>query len=810
MAITPILLKSQTPFNSIKNLIVKLLKSITRLRRSRKGRIMLLALFAFSTFCLNGQNVAMHFSRSDEQLRPPRGIIPGPEFTIEGWYKTASNSTFPTCVGSQGEVLWVMGNDTSSDQLMLGECNGELFFNIKSSISVGTGAYLAGAPGQIRGGWHHIAVTGTRSNPTSNQINIELYLDCNPVPILIVNKVELARNDEITFGFNHIDTSYETYRGEMDDLKIYVLPVDPIVLFDQKRCIPDKIPEGLVAYYAFDDGDPGNNNTALVSVTDFAGNANDAKHLNFSMMGSTSNYITATSPIFPRMSYHCPIISGIPFQTPNLTQTCGGTPVHLCIVDQKQNHLQQPPPHLDIVNWVYSTDNGNTWNVIDPLLENLTCGGTPPSSFSIDCTTSNLGYEDWDIRGELKFKDGADECIHYTKSTPFRVCCDLSDIVIQGSNNHPTGSSNHPPDLLCDGDLVDFSINLSPNYPFLSNQASGIEIKWNYNGTSLPQFTDLTFFSYTGITVDATTGACFQAEIEFHACDKRAQVDFCFPVDPLPICGTIDSMQQPTMLKEISSSPKVYEICPGQDAALKMDDPTQFMNCIPTWQYSFDQISWTDMGTTNSRQNTNILPSAFWPSNNIYYRIECRPIRDPSGCEPCYSNVLEIRLTQGLSPGSVTGADMFCSGDINTLQHLGHDPSLTNQWICNGIPVGTGAPTLPADNTGCYWVESSNACYTVETPKFCTMACKINAAISCPDVCPRPGVAVTMSACDSSDSCGKPLSYTWQVSGSSAPIINDCDITHVPDVGGTTYSVTVTNSIGCTGTASYNLIPCAQ
>ncbi len=253
-------------------------------------------------------------------------------------------------------------------------------------------------------------------------------------------------------------------------------------------------------------------------------------------------------------------------------------------------------------------------------------------------------------------------------------------------------------------------------------------------------------------------------------------------------------------------NPKIYEICPGDDAALKIDNP--FQNCIPTWEFSFDLLNWAPLGSTNSIQNTNILPTSSWPGSNIYYRIECNPFNDPSGCEPCYSDTLEIRLINQPSPVTVTGPTQFCFGGSASLSFSGGGVGLTHQWYCNGIPVGNGTSPLNATDGGCYWVESTDGCFVVESPLYCIDACVVEAKISCPNTCPRPGVPITLSACDSSDSCGLPLTYNWTVTGSNVPTINGCMITHIPDPGGTTYTVTVTNSLGCSSTVSTTIVPC--
>jgi len=743
---------------------------------------------------LSAQNVAMHFDGRDDYIVTDPAPPIGYEIVIAGWFNSTSSSTTTTCTGKSGEILWHLG-DGLDEYLILGECNGELFLYHKLNR---TPTYLpAGPSGQIRGGWHHIAVYLTRVSGSPTKLDVEVRLDC--VPVIGGSFNEWAYDKFHLGGLPRtVINDYSYYDGEIDDIKVYGKPIDPTLVCDTKRCIPNTFSgTGLAAYYSFDEGDPGNDNRSPGVVMDHTGNGYDAKPVDFNLQGLASNYIDATSPVFPRTDLFCPIITSVPFQADTLTQVCGGEPVHLCIKDTA-NALISRPVHFDTLTWVYSS-GGSSFTVIDTLLGNLTCGVTPASSFQIDCTTSSLGYEDWDVRGDFKFKDGADSCFHQTKSIPLRICCGLDDLYIEGSNTDT---------LLCDMDTTDFTIDLLPNYPFLTNAASGVTIDWSYNGTPLPQFADQTSFNYNNIIIDVTQGACFKAKVDFPICGKMADLDLCFPIDPMPICGTIDTMMMPTPLNQISSNPKVYEICPGDDAALKIDQP--FMNCIPTWQYSFDLATWVDMGSTNSQQNTNILPTSAWPGSNIYYRIECRPINDPSGCEPCHSDTLEIRLAAPLVAGTVLGKPMVCKGDRLLLTHTGFDPTLTHQWYCNGMPVGNGRSTFTATMTGCYWVESTDGCQIISTPKYCTEFCEVVAVISCPDVCPRPGVPITLSGCDSFDTCGKALSYQWQVTGSTPPTINGCSITHVPDPGGTTYTLIVINAIGCADMKSVTIVPCAQ
>ena len=440
-------------------------------------------------------------------------------------------------------------------------------------------------------------------------------------------------------------------------------------------------------------------------------------------------------------------------------------------------------------------NNGSGWVDLNATTFNGFCFAVPPNELTIDCTTNNLGYEDWDIRGEFTVNQsgGPGSCVYYSNIASLNICCPLDmtqvDVVVSDPNN-----------LLCDQDVVNYQVQLNSVYPFISNVATGITLDWYYNNVLIP-FPNQTSFSYPA-TIDINDGACFKVSIS--SCGKQEDFEECFTIDPIPQCGTITDAMMPNNLIPISTD--LYEICPENDAALRIDLP--FTDCIPTWQYSCDQSNWSDLGSTNTIQNTNILPSILCSGTDIWYRIECKPLSDPSGCDPCYSNEIKIRLNQISSPGTITGANFVCTGSTNQLTHNNLDPSLAHQWYCNGIAVGNGSATLDAAEGGCYWVESTNTCHTIVTPSYCIDKCEINPVISCPDVCPRPGVGVILSACDSKDSCGSSLSYQWSVSGSNTPIINGCTITHVPDPGVNTYSVTVTNALGCTATTSANITPC--
>lgn len=757
-----------------------------------------LSLFLFFILFFSIQNIqsqcdnrSLFFDGVDDYVEINPGPLTTLPFTVEFFARSYSTSSQASCNSSQGETLFWMGT-SPTDFVKIAECNGELFVEAGDGSRV-RGFSTSGAP-RIRNGLRHIAMT--IQNAGSNY-KMDLYVDC--VNVLTTNNLETfsLSAPRIVLGQNGNQSGpLESFEGEIDDFRIWNVRRNTNDLCTFKDCIPPSGSPDLLAYYKMDQGMPGGNNTGISTLINDVSSGPPAVLNNFGLQGSTSNFDCSNSNlIHPDLNKAILKITDYPARAQQVTQICSGDPVHFCL---SLNGLPIAPNPDISVTW--EVNDGSGWTSLDPAIFNGFCFGVPPGELTIDCSASTTGQTTLLFRVVSSLPNtnsGGQACEYITAEFPLDVCCPVEPTTVDVATGYPN-------DLLCDGDQVSFNVSLN-SYPFITSPATGVTIDWTFNGQALP-YANQSGFIYT-TTADATQGACFEATVRF--CGKTGTFETCVPVDPIPKCGTIDTLMKPTPLTRIGND--VYEICPGQDAALKINDP--FTDCIPVWQYSFTSgpgAVWTDMGTSNAQQNTNILPTSLWPGNNIFYRIECRPLSDPSGCEPCYSNIIEIQLKQGPSPGTISGNNFICFGDFTTLTHSGLDPTLTHQWICNGQPVGTGGPTFNATEGGCYWVESSDDCHAISTGKFCLDVCIIEPIISCPNVCPRPGVPITLSGCASKDNCNQNLSYSWSVTGANPPTINGCMITHIPDATGSTYTLTVTNALGCSATTSTTIIPCEE
>jgi hypothetical protein len=749
--------------------------------------------FASLTFKSYAQcpNRALSFDGSDDFLEVNPGPITGLPLTVEFFAQSRSTSNQTTCSSNMGETLFWMGT-SPGDFLRIAECNGELF--IETGNSSGTQGFPATGSPSVRTAMRHIAIS---LSPSGSDFQADLFIDCINVLSQTIPAFTLS-NPGIVLGQNGtLAGPLNSFRGEMDDFRSWNSSRSVADLCTFRKCLPANGSPDLLLYFKMDEGLPSGSNLGLTSLVDNVSNGPVGTINNFDLIGGSSNFICSRSGlIYPDLNEVELNITDYPSRTTAVNKICSGDPVHFCL--ELDGMPIAPNPDISVV---WEVNDGSGWVALPSTIFNGFCFGVPPGEITIDCSSSLTGEETLQFRIISTVSTGPSSvpCTYISKEFSLDVCCPVepSSVMV---------GTGYPGDLLCDGDPVTFNVSLN-SYPFITALASGVSIDWKFNGVPI-SFSNQASFSFPA-TADVTAGACFEATVNF--CGKTGVFETCIPIDPIPVCGEIDTLMKPTALTKIGSMPDVYEICPGQDAALKIKTP--FTDCNPTWQYSFSNgpgAVWIDLGSSNSQQNTNILPTSLWPGSNIFYRIECRPLSDPSGCEPCYSNVIEIRLKQGPSPGAISGNNYICFGGSTTLTNTGLDPTLSHQWICNGRPVGTGSPTLAATEGGCYWIESMDDCYSIQTNKFCLDVCIIEPIISCPDVCPKPGVAITLDGCSSTDSCNQGLTYSWSVTGSNAPTINGCAVTHIPDPTGSTYTLTVTNSYGCTASTSVTIIPCEE
>ena len=258
----------------------------------------------------------------------------------------------------------------------------------------------------------------------------------------------------------------------------------------------------------------------------------------------------------------------------------------------------------------------------------------------------------------------------------------------------------------------------------------------------------------------------------------------------------------------------VYEICDGLDAQL-ITNLEDYDNCLPQWEYSFDLTHWTDLGRTNTVQNTNILPADEWPDStatSIFYRVSGPTAQEPSACTTCQSNLVEIRIAPPPETIEVDGIFAFCENFTNTLTITNPMPDLTYTWFCDNVEVATGTTyTYYADESKDFKIKAEDACLIITNRRFAVDFCDFTAVVTCPllpNDCACLGEPITVWARGLSKCENENYSYQWTIDG----LVQHEDspyITFIPKADGSVYQAEIVDLVnGCIDVAEGRITPC--
>jgi len=792
--------------------------------------ILFALLFAGNT--LSAQNNALDFGGDGDYitLTPINGFPTGPvsDFTVEMWFiSTATGITPGTCNGDFRR-LFALGNAANSTLFEVGECNGILsVFRF-----TGLGGNLLQIPGSIRDNqWHCLSVV--------NSANLlEVFLDGNSV---LTDATVLGPHNISIFQVGHglasagAPSPGEDWKGGIDEVKLWNTALPAAQLTACSHCVLTGSEPNLVAYWQFDQGvaggdnitvgaNPGNPITQAMDAS-FSGsnsgflNPFSASPAGFDLMGPTSNFVSSGAPLVYPNYNNLSVFIFDPIQMVGIPWVCNGDGTHFAIIDQNGNVPQAAGGVT--VDWFYSDDGGNNWPgiLVPPPFSSFQFAVQANGATAITCPDiAGLGYVDRQFRAIITVQG---QCPYTTQPATLRIFCEVTQANVQVAST--------PAAPLCEGDQATFNVSLTTNMP-APGSSNFVHINWclivgGGLPVPLPQYDDLPGFTYpaSGTYLVGTQDICFKATVSNLGCASLTG-QACIHVDPDPVCGYIAGLPvaNPTNLTLIGIIPwPIYEICPGNDAFVGVNPTTlpPFTNCNPQWQYSFGPFpfTWINMGFSNPVQNTNILPAHFtppWPAGqtNIYYQIECLPLSSTSNCDPCFSNIVEIRLKPPIAQPLITiSSSVICNGGFATLNVQPIDPLVTQYtWYCNGAIIGWG-PSITVSSQACYWVVATDGCSSATSDRICLQVCTAVAIMKCPqdNPCVIPNLPITIDGCMSYSTCGGPLTYFWTWNnGTYVSGQGTCQLVHIPDPNGTLYTLTVVDSNGCSHTAQGSIKPC--
>lgn len=196
-------------------------------------------------------------------------------FSIEAWVRVTSFTQEWQTVISKGEQGPRIHRFGSTNLIAFGTGPGD---DLASTVSVNDG------------NWHHIAAT-------CNNGFKSLYVDGVLQGTQTVSIPLATNNDNVRIG-SQIDSyiPVRAFHGDIDDVRFWNVARSNVEINNSKDCELNGSETGLVAYYNFNQGNDGSNNSTETILLDSSSNGNNGTLNNFALTGTSSNWL-AGSPV---------------------------------------------------------------------------------------------------------------------------------------------------------------------------------------------------------------------------------------------------------------------------------------------------------------------------------------------------------------------------------------------------------------------------------------------------------------------------------------------------------------------------------
>lgn len=223
------------------------------------------------TSCPDTINVAMDFDGVNDKISIPNhpAMVP----------TTSSSMTIET---------WIYPRDVTpgSADILVAAANNLYFARLVSGhVQVFTGSFVATPAILPSLTWSHVAAV---FEPTSVKIYINGSLEFESA----ITHNSVNAGNPISIGATLLNNDY-ALNGKMDDLRFWnYARSEAQILTDMMQEVKGD-ESGLVAYYNFNQGVPGGNNTGLTTIEDVTGNGHTGTLSEFARTGIKSNWVTS-------------------------------------------------------------------------------------------------------------------------------------------------------------------------------------------------------------------------------------------------------------------------------------------------------------------------------------------------------------------------------------------------------------------------------------------------------------------------------------------------------------------------------------
>lgn len=231
---------------------------------------------------LNAQNVGLDFDGVDDVVNTPfEGVQGTANRTFEAWVFV--NEGAPS---SNLAILdYGLNAVGSRNTFMINSSRGIGF------ISGGTDANISSTPNIIQDNqWTHVAFV------LDNGIGY-LYFNGSQVGTGSLSTVDTPSGEANLVIGQRVSGGSIPFNGRIDEVRIWDVARSQTEIAENVATEFCQPPASLIAYYRLNDGDANGMNTSNLIAMDDSGNANDGTLTNFSLDGSTSNWVTGPEAV---------------------------------------------------------------------------------------------------------------------------------------------------------------------------------------------------------------------------------------------------------------------------------------------------------------------------------------------------------------------------------------------------------------------------------------------------------------------------------------------------------------------------------
>jgi hypothetical protein len=201
-------------------------------------------------------------------------------FTIEAWIKFSGTMAGYSGIVAKASASWVGFQIVIVNQKIAAEIR-----NLTETM-IGTGEGLLGSSTLNDDNWHHVAMVVDRS-----ATNAKLYVD-GVIEADVTNSAlggNLDNDGTMYIGSERNQNAF--VNGLIDEVRIWSVARTQAELLANKGMEINPATSGLSAYYRFNQGIAGGNNSGVTTLLDVTAYQNNGTLKNFTLTGTSSNWV---------------------------------------------------------------------------------------------------------------------------------------------------------------------------------------------------------------------------------------------------------------------------------------------------------------------------------------------------------------------------------------------------------------------------------------------------------------------------------------------------------------------------------------